>query len=108
MIPIEVEGTFGEFSYRGKTWGSVFLSTDSRMNEEDRMRFRIQIADMYLDKKDKSNVRGKGYEGMITTNGKSYLIGGFYGQAFDVRLETDHGKSNLSLLVSQYADPELN
>jgi hypothetical protein len=101
-------GIFGDFKYRGYIWRSVFLETDSSMAEEDRFRIRMQIADMYLDKKSEKKIKGEDYEGRITTNNKSYLLGGFWGQEFDVILETNHGKSKLSLLVAELVDVSLN
>ncbi len=101
-------GIFGDFEYRGHTWRSVFLKTDSLIAEEDRFRIRRQIADMYLDKKSKKRIKGDSYEGGIITNNKSYLLEGFWGQEFDVILETNHGKSKLSLLVAEPVDVSVN
>jgi len=103
-----VFGVFGEFKYRGYSWRSAFLKTDSLMTEEDMLRIRTQIADMYLDEKTKMNIKGDTYEGRITTNNDSYLLGGFWGQEFDVILETNHGKSKLALLVAEPVDATLN
>jgi hypothetical protein len=99
---------FGDFKYKGYIWRSTFLETDSLMSEEDRLRIRTQIADMYLDGKDKANIKGDDYEGRITTNNKSYLVGSLWGQEFEAVLETNHGKSKLSLLVAEPIDVSLN
>ena len=101
-------GIFGDFEHRGKIWRSVFLNTDSAMSEEDRFRIRRQIVDMYLDAKDRVNVKGEDYEGCITTNSKSYLLGSFYGQQFNAIIETNHGESKLSLLVMEPINVSVN
>lgn len=101
-------GIFGDFEHRGYIWRSAFLKTDSLMTEKDRLRIRTQIADMYLDKRSKKKIKGDDYEGRITTNNKSYLLEGFWGQEFEVILETNHGKSKLSLLVAEPIDVSLN
>ena len=101
-------GIFGDFEYKGYIWRSVFLTTDSAMSEDDRFKIRMQIADMYLNKKDKVKVRGEDYEGYITTNNKSHLLGSFYGQQFNATIETNHGKSKLSLIVMEPVDVSVN
>jgi hypothetical protein len=101
-------GIYGAFEYRGYIWRSTFLTTDSLMTEEDRLNLRMQIADMYIDKEDELNVEGDSYEGRITTDNKSYLLEGFWGQEFKAELETNHGKSKLSLLVAEPVDVSLN
>jgi hypothetical protein len=101
-------GIFGDFEHRGHIWRSTFLKTDQLMSEEDKLRIRIQIADMYLDRKDKMNIKGEDYEGRITTNNKSYFLEGLYGQEFEAILKTNHGESKLSLLVAEPVDVSLN
>jgi hypothetical protein len=95
------------FEYRGKTWRTLFLNTDSRLSWEDRERLTTQIFDMYLDKKRSMKVRGDSYEGKATANGY-HLLGQFGGRQFDVLLETNHGKSRLCYLVGEIVDSELN
>jgi hypothetical protein len=75
------------------------------MSEQDRFKIRTQIVDMYIDKKTRMKIKGDNYEGQITTDNKYFLLNGFGGQKFDITLETNHGKSKLSLLVAEPIDP---
>jgi len=94
--------------HRGHELGCCFLLTDSALAEEDRERLVIQTFDAYLDKKKSMNVKGKSYEGRITTNSRYYVLGSFGGQQFDIFLETNKGKRNLRCLVAKLIDASLN
>ena len=94
--------------HRGHILEYCFLLTDSAVAEEDRERLITQTFDAYLDKKKSMKIKGKSYEGRITTNSKYYVLGSFGGQQFDIFLETDRGKRRLSCLVAKLIDPTVN
>jgi hypothetical protein len=56
-----------------------------------------------LEGKDRIEVSGKGYEGVLYTNHEWKVVGGFSGQQFDAVLESeaDEDKLRLRFLVSE-------
>jgi len=105
---MKITGAYGVFKHRGPTWRTAFLKTDSAMSEEDRLKIRIQMADMFVDKKDRIKVKGDGYEGVIKTDGKYVMLGAFGGIQVDGELETNHGKRKLSVILAEPIDASLN
>lgn len=97
-----------QINHRGQMLEYCFLRTDSSIAEEDRERLVIQTFDAYLDKKKSVKIRGKSYEGRITTNSRYYILGSFGGQQFEILLETNDGKRKLSCLVTKLIDSILN
>lgn len=97
-----------QINHRGQMLEYCFLCTDSSITEEDRERLVIQTFDVYLDKKKSVKIKGKSYEGRITTNSKYYVLGSFGGQQFEILLETNKGKRKLSCLVTKLIDASLN
>ncbi len=96
------------FEHRGKIAEYCFLNTDSRLDEEDRFNLVINVFDSYLDKKKYKKVKGKNYEGRIVAVTGHFRVGFFSGQKFEILLETDYGKSNLSCLVNEINNPLIN
>ena len=87
--------------YEGKMYELVWLNTDSSLTDGDRMDICIGIAEAYHKKQTRKKIKGKGFEGVITNDGRSYTVGSYSGTKFDVRLETEEGKRNLAALLSE-------
>lgn len=58
---------------------------------------------LYLNKKDRMEISGDHYEGVLYTKREWKVIGGFSGQQFDAEIESaaDEGKIRLRFLVSE-------
>lgn len=94
--------------YRGKEWAYAVVDPGASLSERARIQLLEQMLDLYSDKKQKANVKGEGYEGVIRKSGKNYSIGTVFGAFFKGDLETEQGKSSWDLIVREVIDPSLN
>jgi hypothetical protein len=87
----------------GVRWGFTFLLGTSLLSEEDKLDLVAKATLLYLNGEERTEVSGKGYEGVLYTNYEWKVIGGFSGQQFDAILETDADSDKLRLrfLVSE-------
>jgi hypothetical protein len=87
----------------GVRWGFTFLMGNSLLSEEDKLGLVAKATLLYLEGKDRIEVSGKGYEGVLYTNHEWKVVGGFSGQQFDAILESeaDEDKLRLRFLVSE-------
>src|SRR4029434_7648259 len=87
----------------GVRWGWTFLMGNSLLSEEDKLGLVAKATLLYLEGKDRIEVSGKGYEGVLYTNHEWKLVGVFSGQQFDAILESeaDEDKLRLRFLVSE-------
>jgi hypothetical protein len=84
-------------------WGYVFLNSDSRIPERDRMYVVYNAVDMFLEKVTERALQTDSLEGTIITKGKYQMLGAFGGQRFDAEIMTDKGKVHLNFLVTEYS-----
>lgn len=99
---------FGEIVFKGEIWNYVFLIGNPKLSDEDREDIFINTVEMYYKKQLKRKIKGKNYEGIITTDGKKELLVNFYGQHFDANLETNKGRVKISALVAKAINPVWN
>ena len=87
----------------GVRWGFTFLMGTSLMSEEDKLDLVAKATLLYLNGEERTEVSGKGYEGVLYTNYEWKVVGGFSGQQFDAILESDADSEKLRLrfLVSE-------
>jgi hypothetical protein len=87
----------------GVRWGFTFLMGNSLLSEEDKLDLVAKATLLYLEGKDRVEVSGQGYEGVLYTNHEWKVVGGFSGQQFDAILESeaDEDKLRLRFLVSE-------
>jgi len=87
----------------GVRWGFTFLIGNSLLSEEDKLDLVAKATLLYLEGKDRIEVSGQGYEGVLFTNHEWKVVGGFSGQQFDAILESeaDEDKLRLRFLVSE-------
>ena len=88
---------------KGVRWGFTFLMGNSLLSDQDKLDLVAKATLLYLDGKERLDVAGDGYEGVLYTNYEWKVIGGFSGQQFDAVLESDADKEKLRLrfLVSE-------
>src|SRR2546423_10971813 len=84
-------------------WGFSFVIGNSLISNEDKLSLVAKATLLYLDGKDRVEVSGDGFEGVLSTNHEWKVMGGFSGQQFDAVLESDadEGKLRLKFLVSE-------
>jgi hypothetical protein len=87
----------------GFRWGFTFLLGNSLISNEEKLKLVAQATILYFEGKDRTEISGEGFEGVLFTNHEWKVIGGFSGQQFDAELETDadEGKIRLRFLVSE-------
>ena len=87
----------------GIRWGFTFLMGNSLISNEDKSNLVAQATLLYLDGKERTEVSGNGFEGILYTNHEWKVVGGFSGQQFDAILDSDkdEGKLRLRFLVSE-------
>ena len=87
----------------GIRWGFTFLMGNSLISNEDKVDLVAKATLLYLNGEERTEVSGKGFEGILYTNHEWKVIGGFSGQQFDAILDsdTDEGKLRLRFLVSE-------
>ena len=87
----------------GIRWGFTFLMGNSLISNEDQSNLVAQATLLYLDGKERTEVSGNGFEGILYTNHEWKVVGGFSGQQFDAILDSDkdEGKLRLRFLVSE-------
>ena len=86
---------------KGVRWGISYLTTDSGIPEVERFRILCEATDMYLSGEDARDVRSEHYEGRVYTKREYGMVGAFGGVKYYAELDTTHGKSRLSFLVSE-------
>src|SRR5215510_9370145 len=84
-------------------WGFTFLIGTSLLSEDDKLDLVAKATLLYLNHEERTEVSGKGYEGVLYTNHEWKVVGGFSGQQFDALLESDKDKEKIRLrfLVSE-------
>ena len=87
----------------GVRWGWTFLMGNSLMSEDDKLDLVAKATLLYLEGKDRIEVSGSGYEGVLYTNHEWKVVGGLSGQQFDAVLDSDADEEKLRLrfLVSE-------
>ena len=87
----------------GVRWGFTFLMGTSLLSEEEKLDLVAKATLLYLDGEERTEVSGKGYEGVLYTNHEWKVIGGFSGQQFDAVLDSDKDQEKIRLrfLVSE-------
>src|SRR5262247_3799119 len=87
----------------GVRWGFTFLMGTSLLSEEDKLDLVTKATLLYLNGEERTEVSGKGYEGVLYTKHEWKVVGGFSGQQFDAILdsEADQEKLRLRFLVSE-------
>ena len=87
----------------GVRWGFTFLLGTSLLSEEDKLDLVAKATLLYLNGEERTEVSGKGYEGVLYTKYEWKVVGGFSGQQFDAILESeaDPDKLRLRFLVSE-------
>jgi len=96
------------YGYDEGRWGITFMQTDSSLSFEDRGSLLIAATQIYLGKEDRRMVKGDEFEGVLRNTKEHYSCGAFSGQGFEAELDTEHGKSNLSFLVTEKIRAHLN
>ncbi len=94
--------------YEGSLYELLFLDTDSALTDGDRIGICMSAVKMNHDKKARSKIRGDNYEGIMRTDGKFYMLGVWGGTKYDTRIETNHGKRDLSVLLIKRINASLN
>ena len=76
---------------------------NSLLSNEDKLELVAKATLLYLNGEERTEVSGKGYEGVLYTNHEWKVVGGFSGQQFDAVIESDADKEKLRLrfLVSE-------
>ena len=87
----------------GVRWGWTFLMGNSLLSEDDKLDLVAKATLLYLEGKDRIEVSGSGYEGVLYTSHEWKVIGGLSGQQFDAILDSDADEEKLRLrfLVSE-------
>jgi hypothetical protein len=87
----------------GLRWGFTFLIGNSLLSNEEKLDLVAKATLMYLNREERTEVSGQGYEGVLSTNYEWKVMGGFSGQQFDAILESDADEDKLRLrfLVSE-------
>lgn len=94
--------------YENKLYEIVFLNTDPALSEDDRVGICMSAIEMSVKKQRTRKIKGEGYEGRMKTDGKYYQMGTFGGRRFEARVETNHGKRDIGVLLTRKIDPSLN
>src|SRR5437763_6571379 len=87
----------------GLRWGFTFLMGTSLLSHEDKLDLVAKATLLYLNREERTEVSGDGYEGVLDTNHEWKVVGAFSGQQFDAILESDADQEKLRLrfLVSE-------
>jgi hypothetical protein len=87
----------------GVRWGFTFLIGTSLLSNEEKMDLVAKATLLYLDGKERIEVSGDGYEGVLYTNHEWKVVGAFSGQQFDAVIDSDADEDKLRLrfLVSE-------
>jgi hypothetical protein len=87
----------------GTRWGFTFLMGNSLLSDGDRTGLVAKATLLYLEGKERLEVSGDGYAGVLYTNHEWKVVGGFSGQQFDAVIESDldEDKLRLRFLVSE-------
>lgn len=85
-------------------WGFTFLDIKGWLPYRDKLNLIAEATRMYLDRVEGQKVRGEGYEGHLSTEGKWGYLECFSGQVFEAELETQDGPAFLKFLVSEQTE----
>ena len=87
----------------GVRWGFTFLIGNSLLSNDEKMDLVAKATLMYLNREERTEVSGQGYEGVLSTNYEWKVVGAFSGQQFDAILDSDADEEKLRLrfLVSE-------
>ena len=87
----------------GARWGFTFLMGNSLLSNDDKMDLVAKATLLYLEGKERLEVSGNGFEGVLYTNHEWKVVGGFSGQQFDAVIDSDldEDKLRLRFLVSE-------
>jgi hypothetical protein len=89
------------FMHKGRLWEGIWLDTDSKLTHANRENILKEIADCYVEKESKRNIKEDNYEAIIYAREYFQSLEGFAGRRFDVELETNTRRSKLSGLVAE-------
>lgn len=87
-----------KLTYGEEVWEYVYFKADGLLSQEDHEHLLWHAIDMEKKQRDKMNLKGEDYEGQIERKDKTCL-GHFAGRRFDATVETNRGKSRLSVLM---------
>ena len=93
--------------YEGKTYRLVFVNSDSSMPISDRVELCINAVEMKHNRKSKRKVKGETFEGTIKHCGH-YGIGIFWGDTYRAKVETNQGDKDITMLIVDNIDNDLN
>ena len=84
-------------------WGFTFLMGNSLISSEEKLKLVAQATLLYFRGKDRVEIEGPGYEGVLSTKREWKCLGAFSGQQFDAVIDTeaDEGKVRLRFLVTE-------
>ena len=88
----------GKIEYDGEVWNYVYINPDGILGPEDRRDLLWNVVDMKKRGVDSRELRGEYYEGKLKM-GKKSLLGSFFGTRVDGFVESNKGKSKLSILL---------
>ena len=63
---------------------------------------------MHKRKELRAKIKGDSFEGAMKTDGRYKCLSSFVGKVYGAEIDTNHGKRNLSFLLIDYGNPELN
>ncbi|MEK6890782.1 MAG: hypothetical protein AABX03_01460 [Nanoarchaeota archaeon] len=75
---------------------------NSRVSYDSKLEIARSAVEMYVDQREKTNIKGEEYEGRISTHGEVQFLGSYGGQVFNVFLDSDNGKESLSFLLHDH------
>ena len=96
---------YNTLNHRGREWGQVYLDPDPSLDEDVTQDVIWNMIDMHCMEKEKRDVNKKIYEAKIKM-GKYASFGMFVGKQFKAEIESLKGRSNLAVLLLDFA-PEL-
>ncbi len=90
----------GKLTYEGEVWKYVYLNPDGLLSQEDHEHLLWHAIDMEKTQRDQMDLKGDNYEGRLERKDRTCL-GHFAGRRFDATVETNQGKSKLSVLMME-------
>jgi hypothetical protein len=93
--------------HEGKLWNYVYVNSNSLLTPSAREHFAWNVIDTYVREEETRNLKHDDYEGRLANKGR-IAYGGLAGTLFDAIFETDRGKGEVSILVMNNFNPNLN
>ena len=84
--------------YEGKVYELIFLESDSSLTIGDRVDLCINAVEMKHKGRKTQKLKADNFEGQMRMIG-DYSFGGFSGAAYRAKVETNHGKRNLGVMI---------